>query len=130
MGGEQAIAAAAADAGIAAVVAEGVTGMQLADHGWLPHGIDGALTRGEEWVQYTAAGLLGDASPPLPLRSAIRSVSPRPVLLIAGGAVPDEPAAARWFQAASPATVRVWIVQRAGHTAALATQPRAWKHGS
>ena len=127
MGGEQAIAAAAADAGIAAVVAEGVTGMQLADHGWLPHGIDGALTRGEEWVQYTAAGLLGDASPPLPLRSAIRSVSPRPVLLIAGGAVPDEPAAARWFQAASPATVRVWIVQRAGHTAALATQPRAWE---
>ena len=48
------------------------------------------------------------------------------MLIIAGGAVPDEPAAARWFQAASPATVRMWVVPQAGHTAALATQPRAW----
>jgi len=28
------------------------------DHGWLPHGIDGALQRGMEWVMYIAAGLL------------------------------------------------------------------------
>ena len=34
--------------------------------------------------------------------------------------------AARWFQAASPATVRVWVVPHAGHTAALATQSKAW----
>ena len=40
--------------------------------------------------------------------------------------MPDEPVAARWFQAASPATVRVWVVPHAEHTAALATQPRAW----
>jgi hypothetical protein len=30
-------------------------------HGWLPHGIDGALQRGTEWVMYTAAGLLSGA---------------------------------------------------------------------
>jgi dienelactone hydrolase len=125
MGGEQAIAALGADPRIRAVVAEGVTGMQGADHGWLPHGIDGALTRGTEWVMYTAAGLLSGAPHPVSLRDAI-AVGHRPVLIIAGGAVPDEPAAARWFQAASPATVRVWVVPHAGHTVALATQPRAW----
>jgi dienelactone hydrolase len=127
MGGEQAIAAAGSDPWIRAVVAEGVTGMQLADHGWLPDGVDGLLQRGMEWVQYTAAGLLSGAPRPMPLRDAIRAAAPRPVLIIAGGAVPDEPAAARSFQAASPATVHLWVVPRAGHTGALVTQPRAWE---
>ena len=48
------------------------------------------------------------------------------MLIIAGGAVASEPAAARWFQAASPATVQVWVVPHAGHTQGLATAPRAW----
>jgi uncharacterized protein len=127
MGGEQAIAALGSDRRIRAVVGEGVTGMQLADRGWLPHGADGALTRGMEWVMYTAAGLLSGAPRPMPLRGAIAAAAPRPVLIIAGGAAADEPTAARWFQAASPATVRVWVVPHAGHTQGLATQPRAWE---
>jgi dienelactone hydrolase len=127
MGGEQAIAAAGTDPRIRAVVGEGVTGMQLADHDWLPHGIDGVLTRGMEWVMYTAAGLLSDAPRPTPLRDAIRATAPRPVLIIAGGAVADEPIAARWFQAASPATVHIWVVPHAGHTQGLATAPQAWE---
>ena len=127
MGGEQAIAALGADPRIRAVVAEGVTGLQVADHGWLPHGIDGALTRGEEWVMYTAAALLSGAPRPMPLRDAVRAAGSRPVLILAGSAVADEPDAARWFQAASPATVQVWVVPQAGHTAALATQPLAWE---
>jgi uncharacterized protein len=48
------------------------------------------------------------------------------VLIIAAGAVADEPVAARWFQAASPATVRVWVVPHAGHTRGLATAAQAW----
>jgi hypothetical protein len=64
-------------------------------------------------------------SRPVPLRDAI-AVGHRPVLIIAGGGVPDEPTAARWFQAASPAAVRVWVVPHVGHTAALATQPGEW----
>jgi len=68
----------------------------------------------------------------MPLRDAIRAAAPRPVLIIAGAAVADEPTASRWFQAASHATVRVWVVPHAGHTQApatqaLATQPRAWQ---
>lgn len=51
----------------------------------------------------------------------------RSSLIIAGGSVADEPVAARWFQAASPATVQVWVVPHAGHTQALAAAPQAWE---
>jgi pimeloyl-ACP methyl ester carboxylesterase len=128
MGGEQALAAMGADPRIRAVVAEGVTGQQLADHGWRLHGIAGVLDRGTEWVQYTAARLLSGAPRPTPIRDAIRAAAPRPVLIIAGAAVAGEPAAARWFQAASPATVQVWVVPRAAHTQGLATTPQAWEN--
>ena len=127
MGGEQALAAMATDPRIRAVVAEGATGQQLADHGWLPHGVNGALQRGMEWVQYTAAGLLSGAPRPMSLPDSIRAAAPRPVLIIAGAAKPDEPIAARWFQAASPTTVHVWVVPHAGHTRGLATAPQAWE---
>ena len=126
MGGEQALAAAGSDSRIRAVVAEGATGQQLADHGWLPGGADGALQRGMECVMYTAAGLISGAPRPMSIPDAIRAAGGRPMLIIAGGAVPDEPVAARWFQAASPAAVQVWVVPHAGHTQGLATAPRAW----
>lgn len=48
------------------MLADGVTGQQGADHRWLPDGIDGALTRGMEWVMYAAAGLLSGAPRPMP----------------------------------------------------------------
>jgi uncharacterized protein len=127
MGGEQALVAAGSDPRVRAVVAEGAEGQQVADHGWLPRGIDGVLTRGMEWVQYTAAGLISGAPRPMSIPDAIRATAPRPVLIIAGGAVADEPVAARWFGAASPATVRVWIVPHAGHTEGLAVAPQAWE---
>jgi uncharacterized protein len=126
MGGEQALAAIGADPRIAAVVAEGATGQQVADHGWYFHGITGVLDRGMEWVQYTAAGLLSGAPRPVSIPDAIRAAAPRPVLIIAGAAVTSEPIAARWFQAASPATVHVWVIPHAGHTQGLATAPRVW----
>ena len=127
MGGEQGLAAMGADPRIRAVVAEGATGMQLTDHGWLFHGITGAMDRGMEWVQYTTAGLLSGAPRPMSIPDSIRAAAPRPVLIIAAGAVASEPVAARWFQAASPATVHVWVVPHAGHTQGLATAPRAWQ---
>ena len=127
MGGEQALAAAGADPRIRAVVAEGAEGQQYADRGWRPHDITGIIDRGMEWVQYTAAGLLSGAPRPASIRDGIRAAAPRPALIIAGGSVADEPVAARWFQAASPATVQVWVVPHAGHTQGLSTAPRAWE---
>src|SRR5215472_10365318 len=122
--------AAAAVAGVvlvAGVVAEGATGQQLADHGWRPHDVTGVIDRGMEWVMYTAAGLISGAPRPMSIPDAIRASDGRPTLIIAGGAVADEPVAARWFRAASPATVQVWVVPHAGHTQGLATAPRAWE---
>ena len=127
MGAEQALAAMGSDPRIRAVVAEGATGQQLADHGWRPHDVTGIIDRGMEWVQYTTAGLLSGAPRPTSIPDAIRAAAPRPVLIIAGSAVASEPVAARWFQAASPATVQVWVVPYAGHTQGLATAPRAWE---
>jgi uncharacterized protein len=126
MGGEQALAAMGTDPRIRAVVGEGVTGQQLADRGWMMHGITGVLDTGMEWVQHAAAGLISGAPAPMSIPDAIRAAAPRPVPIIAGGAVSSEPIAARWFRAASPATVRVWVVPHAGHTQGLATAPRAW----
>ena len=90
-------------------------------------GVDGGLTGGMEWVMYTAAGLISGAPRPVSIRDGIRAAAPRPVLIIAGGTAAHEPDAARWFQAASPATVQVWVVPRAGHTQGLATAPQAWE---
>ena len=127
MGGEGALAAMGADPRIRAVVAEGVTGQQLADHGWRPNDITGTIDRGMEWVQYTAAGLISGAPRPVSIRDGIRVAAPRPALIIAGGVAAGEPVAARWFQAAAPATVQVWVVPHAGHTQGLATAPGAWE---
>ena len=127
MGGEQALAAVGSDPRIHAVVAEGVEGQQYADRGWQPNGITGTIDRGWEWVQYTAAGLISGAPRPMSIPDAIRAAAPRPALIIAAGTAASEPVAARWFQAASPATVQVWVVPHAGHTLGLATAPQAWE---
>ena len=78
-------------------------------------------------MQYTTAGLLSGAPRPMSIPDAIRAAQPRPVLIIAAGAVANEPVAARWFQAASPATVHAWVVPHAGHTQGLATATRVWE---
>ncbi len=75
MGGEEAIAAAGADPRIQAVVAEGVTGAQPADHGGLPDRVDGWIQRGIDRIMYGAAGVLSGAPWPMALR--MRSGRPR-----------------------------------------------------
>ena len=76
---------------------------------------------------YTTAGLISGAPRPMSIPDAIRADGGRPTLIIAGGTVADESAAARWFRAASPATVQVWVVPHAGHTQGLAAAPGAWE---
>jgi uncharacterized protein len=128
MGGEQAVAAAGVDERLGAVVAEGVTGMQTADHGWLErYGWRGSIQLLIDRVAFGAAGALSGADRPLSLREAIRSAAPRPVLLIAGGHEADEGIAARWFAEASPDSADHWIVPGAGHTGGLAVRPAAWE---
>ncbi len=128
MGGEQAVAAIGSDPRLRAVVGEGVTGMQPADHAWLErYGVRGGIQQSIDWVMYNAAGLLSGAPEPMPLREAVRAAAPRPVLLIAAGGVPDEGIAGRWLRSASPANVSLWVVPGAGHTDGLATAPGRWE---
>jgi uncharacterized protein len=102
--------------------------MQAADHGWLSHyGVRGQLTRAIDWVTSQAAGILSRAPRPMTLRDAVRSAAPRPMLLIAGGNVPDEAIAGRFFQTASPQTVQLWIVPGGGHTLGLVAHPAEWE---
>jgi uncharacterized protein len=129
MGGEEAIGAAAADPRIHAVVAEGATNRVTGDREWMSDefGWRGSIQEGIEWLTYNAADLLTDADQPIALHDAVAAAAPCPVLLIAGGAIADEARAGRYIQSGSPATVALWVVPNARHTAALDTQPQQWE---
>ena len=49
------------------------------------------------------------------------------MLLIAGGAVPDEPPAGRYIARGAPGDVELWVVPGAGHTGALDEAPAEWE---
>jgi len=129
MGGEEAIGAAAGDSRIKAVVAEGATNRVAGDKAWLSdeYGLRGALQEGVERLVYGAADLLTAASPPVTLHDAVAASAPRPVLLIAGGAMADEANAGRYIQSGSPTTVELREVAGADHTDGLRTDPAGWE---
>ena len=128
MGGEEAIGAAGADSRIQAVVAEGATARTAADKAaWLPGGVLGAIQRGLDRVTFGLAGVLSGAPEPMSLRTAASRASPRPILLIVAGTVPDEASAAAALAEASPSNVRTWVVPDAGHVGGLDADPIAWE---
>lgn len=129
MGGEEAIGAIAADPRIAAVVAEGATHRVPQDKSWLAqeYGLAGVLQERLDTITYGIAGLLTEARPPTPLGGAAALAAPRPILLVAAGAVPDEGIAARQIQSASPGSVDVWVAPDAAHIGALAADPAEWR---
>lgn len=129
MGGEEAIGAAGSDDRVAAVVAEGATARTDADKIWLidEYGWRGWIQVRLEWLQYSLADLLTDATKPRSLAIAAALADPTPILMITGGGVPDEAKAASHIQAASPGNVSVWSVPGAGHIQGLATTPIDWE---
>lgn len=127
MGGEEAIGAAGGDERIAAVVAEGATGRVFADGARAGGGVEGWIERAMTWVIERVADLLSGAEPPSALHEAVRSMAPRPLLLITASEVPDEARAAAHLRQASPSTVGVWTVAGAGHTEGWEVQPAEWE---
>lgn len=128
MGGEEAIGAAAADARIRAVVAEGAEQRTAEDKAWLvaAHGTRGALQQRLDRITYTLTDLMTDAEPPIPLREAVGVAAPARVLLIAGAGTADELDAAEFIASGAPETVEVWVAA-GGHASGLAEQPRVWE---
>lgn len=127
LGGEVAIGAAANDARISAVVAEGATGRTAADHRWLAdaYGWRGSAQMIVDRVTYGLTDILVPEGPPPSLRDDVASVA-APTLLITAGSAPDEARAARWIRGGSPQTVDVWTVAGATHTNGLETRPDDW----
>lgn len=129
MGGEQAIGAAAADPRIRVVIAEGATNRVAGDKAWLSDqfGWRGAVQEGIDRLTYSIADALTAADRPITLRESVAAAAPRPMLLIAAGAVETEPLSGRYIQGGSPDTVELWVVPDTGHTAALDTHRAEWE---
>jgi dienelactone hydrolase len=128
MGGEQALGAAAADPRLRAVVAEGATHRVAGDKAYLEraYGARGRVQQAIDRVTTALTDLLTAAGPPITLRAAAGAAGPRPVLLIAAGAVAEEGLAARYIQDGN-AHVQVWEAPGAGHTGGLAATPAEWQ---
>lgn len=128
MGGEEAIGAAATDGRIRAVVAEGATGRTAADKAWLSdaYGWRGWLQEGLEHIQDGVTDYLTEASPPVPLRSAVAIASSTRFLLITAGNVSDEGRAAAFIESGATDRVAVWNVDGADHTGGYGSRPQQW----
>lgn len=129
MGGEEAIGAMAADERVGAVVAEGATVRVAADKDWLSdeYGWRGALQERLEGATTWWADRFTGADPPGSLRDAVAAAAPRPVLLIAAGAVADEARAGEFIRGGAPDSVTLWEVSGADHTGGLRTEPDEWE---
>ncbi len=126
MGGEEAITAAAADDRIRAVVAEGASARTLDDVAYLPDSLTGWIERGCDWVMWTVAGSMTDATQPIRLADAVAGLGDRPLLLIVSGAR-SETDAAPLLMAKGSSHVQLWSIPDSPHTGGLATHPQEWE---
>jgi hypothetical protein len=110
-------------------VAEGATARTDQDKNWLidAYGWRGRVQVGLEWLQYGLTELLSGSERPISLAEAAADASPRPILMITGGAVPDEALAAAHVRAVAGDNVSVWTVPGAGHTQGLAVSQKDWE---
>lgn len=121
MGGEVLLRAAAEDAGLAAVVADGAGASTLGDMRIVD---PGALPTSVSWVAMRAAELLSGDREPTPLGEVVADIS-APVLLIASSAK-DERAIDEQYRRTIGAGAQLWHVADAGHTQAFDVHPREY----
>jgi len=129
MGGEEALGAFGADDRIAAVIAEGATARTWLDKQWLSdvYGVRGWAQIQIERLQQGFTRLLSPAPNPRPLAESVQSASPRPVLLIVGGDMPDEIHAAEFIAREAGEHVSTWVVPSARHAQGFSTAPESWE---
>jgi dienelactone hydrolase len=126
MGGEIALTAAAADLGLAAAVAEGVSARIPADLSYLPGDLQGTIERIDGEVMWALADLMTDAPMPVPLTEAVAAADGEVPTLIVVANDPAEAAAAPILAQAAPG-LRFWEVPDAPHIGSLAVHPAAWE---
>jgi hypothetical protein len=125
MGGEEAIAAAAADRGVRAVVAEGAGAIRTVEDTESIPGWNRYLGIPHYWVQTLTIELFTDAPRPITLEEAMREISPRPVLLISAGG--HEAEYTEQYASAAPGSTEVWVPSDTGHIAGLASHPDEYR---
>lgn len=121
-GAEAVVTAAARDARIEAVVAEGVINRSVED----TRNLDDPSALPYWWVAFQAIRVQTHDAPPEPLTQAFRRVAPRPLLLIAAAENPPERTVAPVYRRAAGPTASFWLA-RTGHTHALQAFPRLYE---
>jgi fermentation-respiration switch protein FrsA (DUF1100 family) len=119
MGGEEAIAAAADDERIRAVVAEGAGAVRTVEDTESIPGWNRYLGIPHYWVQMQTIDLFTAAPRPNALEDGMRRMAPRPVLLISAGST--EAAYTKQYRSAAPSSTELWVMSDAAHTAGLST---------
>ena len=124
MGGEEALRAAAEDAPLAAVVADGAGASTLGDRRALIHGATAPVELSVAWLGMRAVELLGGGHEPAALADVVGGIRV-PVLLIASSASGERTLEER-LRARIGAPATLWYVADAGHTGALDAHPAAY----
>ncbi len=122
MGGEEALRAAAAGAGLHAVVADGAGASTTGDAGLAG---EGPLARSVSWMTMRMVAALGGRSEPAALADVVSRVD-APVLLIASGAA-HEATFDRALAARIVPRPIVWEIPQAPHTGGLEARPVAYR---
>lgn len=125
MGGEEAIAAAATDDRIRAVVAEGAGAVRSVDDMAAISEVGRVLGFPHYWLQTAVTDAFTDAPRPIGLVDAMAAIAPRPVMLISAGETELEYTEA--YQAAAPHTTELWAPPDSGHTRALYTHQAEYR---
>jgi uncharacterized protein len=85
------------------------------------------LERAAIWLAEQSGRAVSGMRPSRPLVGMLPDVAPRPVLLVAAGAVPLESAVARSYQRAGGDSVQMWEAPGAGHTGGLRKHPAEYE---
>ncbi len=128
VGGELLLQTAAHDRGLRAVVSEGAGMRSVAEQKHMPDAPGEPIRWIAPITMETAAGVvLADHLPPTDLVDLMPRIAPRPVLLIRGMEGNADEALNRVYRDAGGASVTLWEIPRAGHTAGISAVPAEYE---
>ena len=123
MGGEVLLETAAHDRRLAAVVSDGAA--RPVDQRKVNK--PDALNSVGMWITEQSARAVSGMKPSRSLVEFMPAIAPRPVLLVAGGKIPEEPPVSRMYQRAGGESVKVWVAPGAVHIGAIRKHPAEYE---
>ncbi|HET9508109.1 MAG TPA: CocE/NonD family hydrolase [Gaiellaceae bacterium] len=124
VGGELMLEAAAGNAGLRAVVADGAGERSVRESAL--RGVEGALALPAAAVQTAAVTVLSGELPPPSLVDLVPRISPRALLLVGAGRDNGGEDLQPHYYAAAKAPKAFWTIPEAGHTGGFAARPREY----